>query len=233
MARKSTPKRSARKRSAAPRPNPADPARERIIAAFMALLAENPFEQIELADVAQRAGVSLSQLRDEFGSLFAIFSAKVKEIDRIVLDGVDPDLAEEPARERLFDVLMRRLEALSPHRAALRSLMNSAMRNPGLAFALNNLAVRTQRWMLTAAGIDTAGPRGLMRAQGLALLFGSVLRTFLDDDDPGLSRTMASLDRELERGHRWSSFLDDLCALPRACMRRCRRRRGGEEPIAA
>jgi AcrR family transcriptional regulator len=199
--------------------------RERIIAAFLGLLSENPYEQIGLADVASRAGVSLSQLREEFGSLLAIFAAHVKEIDRVVLDGVDPELAEEPARERLFDVLMRRLEALKPHRAAMRSLMRSGMRNPGLAFALNGLAVRSQRWMLTAANIDASGPKGGMRAQGLALLFACVLRTFVDDDDPNLSRTMAALDRELERGQRWSGFLDDLCAIPEACARRRSRRR--------
>jgi len=233
MARKS--KRPARKTAAAPRlrANATETPRERIVSAFMGLLAENPFEQIGLADVASRAGVTLSELREEFGSLLAILGAHVKEIDRIVLDGVDPDLAEEPARERLFDVLMRRLEALTPYRAAIRSLTRSAMRNPGLAFALNGLAVRSQRWMLTAANIDNLGTKGLMRAQGLAVLFACALRTFVDDDDPNLSRTMAELDRELERGQRWSGFLDDVCSVPASCLRRGRRRRGRHRDEAA
>jgi AcrR family transcriptional regulator len=231
MARKS--KRSARKKVAPARPAATESPRERVIAAFMALLAENPFEQIGLAAVAARAEISLSALREEFGSLLAILAAQMKEIDRIVLDGVDPDLAEEPARERLFDVLMRRLEALTPHRAAIRSLTRSAMRNPGLAFAINGLAVTSQRWMLTAANIDTSGIKGVMRAQGLAVLFACVLRTFVDDDDPNLSRTMAELDRELERGQRWSGFLDDVCSVPASCFRRGRRRRGRDEAVAA
>ena len=86
-------------------------------------------------------------------------------------------MVEEPPRERLFDVLMRRLEAMAPHREAVRSLLRSAMRNPPLALALNGFAARSQQWMLTAAGINASGPRGMVRAQGLALLFGSVLRT--------------------------------------------------------
>jgi len=44
-----------------------------------------------------------------------------------------------------------------------------------------------------------------------ALMFARVLRTFIDDDDPGLARTMATLDRALARGQRWVGFLDDLC----------------------
>jgi AcrR family transcriptional regulator len=183
------------------------------MSAFMALLTEKPFGDIGLAEVARRAGVSLVQLRDQFASTGAILSAHVKEIDRQVLAGGNGDMEEEPPRERLFEILMRRIEALTPHKAAVRSLAHSAYRDPSLAFALNGLAVRSQQWMLTAADINAAGPRGAIRAQGLACLFARVLRVWLDDDDPGLARTMAALDRELARGQRWSNFLDDLCRL--------------------
>ncbi len=151
-------------------------------------------------------------------------------------------MAEEPPRERLFDVLMRRLEAMAPHRDAVRSLMRSARRNPPLALALNRLAVRSQQWMLTAAGINASGPRGMVRAQGLALLFASVLREWTRDEDAGLARTMAALDRALARGQRFSGFLDVLSHIPsRLCRLRPGRRRGrnagnedmGDEETAA
>jgi len=146
-------------------------------------------------------------------------------------------MADEPPRERLFDVLMRRIEAMAPYREATRSLMKSAACNPGLAFALNGLAVRSQTWMMTAANIDAAGPRGMIRAQGLAALFASVLRTWVDDEDEGLARTMAALDRALARGQRWSGFLDGLSRIPQ-CVGRSRRRRrrpqaDDEETVAA
>ena len=205
--------------------------RDRIIDAFMALLAEKPVEQIGLAEIAKGARVSLSDLRGAFDSPLAILAAYVKQIDRAVLAGDDADMAEEPPRERLFDVLMRRIELLAPHKAAVRSLMRSAVRNPGLALALQGLGLRSQQWMLTAADIGAAGPRGFLRAQGLALLFASVLRTWVDDDDPGLARTMAALDRALARGQRWSGLLDELCRIPSyACRMRSRRRRPADDP---
>ena len=214
-----------------PLPDLTGPARERIVAAFLALLAEHPFEEIGFADIAGRASVSLAELRQEFGAKLPILAAFIKDIDRKVLAGGDADMAEEPRREQLFDVLMRRLEALAPHKAAIRSLLRSARRRPGLALALNGLAVRSQQWMLTAANIDAAGPRGIVRAQGVALLFAGVLRTFVDDEDEGLARTMAALDRALARGQRWSGFLNDLCRLaPRGrCLSRFRRRRRDED----
>jgi AcrR family transcriptional regulator len=207
--------------------------RERVIAAFMALLAEKPFERIGFAEIAQRARISLSELRGLFGSTLAILAAQVTETDRTVLAGGDADMVEEPPRERLFDVLMRRLDLLEPHKAAVRSLMRSAARNPGLGLALNGLAVRSQQWMLTAADIGSAGPRGMLRAQGLALLFASVLRTWVEDDDPGHARTMAALDRALARGQRWSGLLDEALRLSACVGGRGRRRDRSDEQSAA
>ena len=230
---------SARKTSAPPsgrQPAPPVGDREKIIAAFLTLLADKPIERIGFAEIAEASGVSLAQLRGEFPSTLAILAAHMKSIDRAVLSEDFSDVAEEPARERLFDVLMRRMEILAPHREAARSLMRSARRNPPLALALNSLAVRSQQWMLTAAGIGASGPRGMIRAQGLAALFGGVLRTWIHDDDPGLARTMAALDRALARGQRFVGLIEDLCRIPaRLCRLRPRRRRGesSEDTAAA
>jgi AcrR family transcriptional regulator len=218
---------------------PADTSvRGQIIAAFMALLAERPIEEIGFSDIAARAGISLADLRVEFGSALAILAAYSKDLDRRVLAGGDADMAQEPARERLFDVLMRRLEAMAPHRDAIHSLMRSAPRNPPLALALNSIAVRSQQWMLTAADIPASGPIGMIRAQGLALLFARVLRTFVRDEDESLPRTMAALDRALGRGQRYAEMLDGASRFsPTRCIRnrRSRRRdeRGDDEPVAA
>ena len=209
--------------------------RDKAVDALMALLAEQNFEQIGLAEVAGRAGLKLSQLRAEFGSTLAIVAAHIKDIDSAGLAGGD-DMTDEPPRERLFDVLMHRLEALAPYKESARSLLRSARRNPGLAFALNAMAVRSQHWMLEAAGISAAGPKGALRSQGAALMFARVLGVWLHDDDPALDRTMAALDRGLSSAERWAGFLDDLCCIPAALCRGPRRRkrhRDEEEAEAA
>ncbi len=221
MARK--PKR-ARKAPTAPPPRGASD-RDKAVDALMALLAEHSFAEIGLAEVAGRAGIKLSQLRAEFGSTLAILAAHIKDIDRIVLAGGDADMAEENPRDRLFDVLMCRLEALAPYKASTRSLMRSARRNAGLALALNALATRSQRWMLEAAGIGAHGPKGALRAQGAALMFARVLAVWVNDEEEGLDRTMAALDRGLASAERWSGFLDDLMCIPAAICRGPRRRR--------
>jgi AcrR family transcriptional regulator len=199
--------------------------RDKAIAALMELLAEQSFEEIGLAEVAGSAGIKLSQLRAEFGSTLAILGAHTKDIDKTVLAGGDADMAEETPRDRLFDVLMRRLEALAPYKEAVRSIMRSARRHPGLALALNAMAVRSQKWMLEAAGIGAHGPRGALRAQGAALMFAGVLTVWVDDEEEGLDRTMAALDRGLASAGRWDGFVGDLLSIPKCILRGPRRRR--------
>lgn len=207
--------------------------RDKAIQAFLELLSERRFEDIGLAEVAGRAGLKLSQLRAEFGSTLAIYAAHVKAVDEAVLEDASGETAgemsEEPARDRLFDVLMRRLEELAPHKEAVRSMLASARRNPALAFAMNGIAVRSQKWMLEAAGISTSGPRGALRAQAAALLFARVVGVWLDDEEEGLNRTMAALDRGLASAERWDGFLGDLCALP--CALRGARQRHRRRPL--
>lgn len=233
MARKS---KRARRAPASPPPSRGGSDRDKAVDALMTLLADHSFEEIGLAEVADKAGLKLSQLRAEFGSVLAIYAQHIKDIDRTVLAGGDEDMADEAARERLFDVLMRRLEAMAPYKEAVRSMLISTRRRPGLGLALNAMAVRSQTWMLEAAGISTAGPRGALRAQGAALLFARVLSVWVDEEDENLDRSMAALDRGLAAAERWSGFLNDLCAIPAFVLRgprRRRRSRNKEEPEAA
>src|SRR5258708_26897253 len=117
-----------------------NPHRDKIIEAFLALVAEKPFEKIDLAAVAEKAGVSLADMRGEFGSTFDIVSAFIRETDRKVLAGGEGEDAEATARDRLFDVLMRRFEALQSHREPVRSLVRSPDRHPRFSLPLTMLA---------------------------------------------------------------------------------------------
>lgn len=209
-------------------------AREKILGAFLTLLAEKRFERIELSEVAKLANVTLADLRGEFGSTFDMVAAFMRETDKKVLAGdeqltLDPEMPEQSARDRLFEVLMRRFEALSPYREAIRSLYRSARTNPQLAMGLNKLAVRSQQWMLSSAGVGSSGLIGGMRAQALAGFFARAMQTWLDDEDPGLARTMAALDRQLASAERLAGFAREMCRFVPGC--RPRRRSSYREEV--
>ncbi len=149
-------------------------------------------------------------------------------------------MKDEPVREKLFDILMRRLETHTPHKAAIRSLLRSSFRDPPLALAMNGLVARSMSWMLTAAGISTAGPRGIVRRKGLALSYARVVSTWAEDDDLVWPKPCRRLIAKLARGQQLSGFLDALLAIPDRLQRgrwRARRHRdpkpGDDDIIAA
>ncbi|GLK67798.1 TetR/AcrR family transcriptional regulator [Hansschlegelia plantiphila] len=195
---------------ASPQPKPIGDPREKIVDALFALLVEKSWANIGLYDVAARAGVSLAELRGLFPSKGAILAGFVRKIDLDVLANDTRDMADEPARERIFDVLMRRFEALAPYRDALRTVRDGLRTDPLGAAAMNQLAVSSMQWMLAAAGVQEAGPLGTARAQALVLIIARVFATFLNDPDEGLARTMKALDEELRKAERWARRAEDV-----------------------
>jgi AcrR family transcriptional regulator len=199
--------------------------RGRIVDALLALAAERPWPEVTLEALAERAGVTLGALRAAYDGRLAVFADFVRATDEKVLAGLDPDLVNEAPRERLFDVLFARLEQLKPHRQAIRNIGRAAARDPLLAAELNRIAVCSMGWMLAAAGISSTGGAGLLRSQGLALVWTRVLRVWLDDEDAGLARTMAELDKRLRQAERAAVRLDRLARVFRP-PRKKRRRSG-------
>lgn len=191
---------------------PADP-RKLVVAALFRLAARRPWDEIELGDIAAEAGVSLAAMRNLFPSKLAILGGLTKIVDEAVLAGTSGDLAGEPARERMFDLVMRRLDALTPYKEGLRRVVPLLRRDPLALAALNRSSVNSWRYLLASAGISTEDALGHVRVQGAVLLMARVLDTWLDDDEPELSRTMARLDRELKTANWVLSRAEDVYRL--------------------
>jgi AcrR family transcriptional regulator len=191
---------------------PAD-ARGKIVEALMELAAERRFEDISVRDICKSAGVSLADFRDAFPSKGAVLAGFSRRIDRAVLAQNGEELPDESARERLFDILMRRLEAMAPYREGVREAAAWLRREPAAALAMNQVVMSSMRFMLEAAGIEAEGAAGLIKLQGLALAWARIVQVWLDDDEPALSKTMAELDRVLTRGERAAAGVDRLSAL--------------------
>lgn len=187
--------------------------KDAIVAALLELAGERNWEDISLTEIATRANVSLSTFRECFPSKGAILSGFVRKIDKEVLDGLPVLAADEPPKERLFDVLMRRLDVLAPYKMGVEGILEWTSRDPLAAAAVNKLMLNSMRFMLEAAGIDSEGPVGALKLQGLVIAWWRVLQTWLTDDDPGLAVTMATLDRELTRGGKLVARAEDLTRL--------------------
>jgi AcrR family transcriptional regulator len=203
--------------------------REAALDAFLGLIAERGFAGVSLRDVAATAGLGIAELYRLYPDKVALVAAFQSRIDAAVLAGTaaesDP---EETARDRLFDVMMRRYDALKANRIAWRAIREAVQRDPLLALSLARSGMRSMAAMLEAAGIASDGVSGALRQNGLIMVHADVSRTFARDDSEDLSMTMAALDSRLKRAERWSQFIDKYTS-----SRRARDRDGTAEPLAS
>lgn len=201
--------------------------KKKIIEATLSLADDKPWDGFGMAEIAKKAKVPLGELRQHFGSRTAILVAFMRQLDREVLDAPDEGMEDSSPRDRVFDIIMRRLELLEPHKQAMRNIVEGVRNDPTAWPWIGGTTIASQRWMLIGAGLEPSGARGEIRVRGLAMVYWSALRTWLEDDDPGMARTMSVLDRQLRRGETWLKRIDgpvmllgSMGALARSMLRR-------------
>lgn len=173
---------------------------DHVIDTAMKLAAERGWSDLSLAEIAAEAGVPLSKVYPIYASKQDILAAFSRRIDAVVLaEELSAEEMDEPARDRLFDVMMRRFDALSPYREALANILHDGLRHPLDGLAATPQLARSMRWMLEAAGLGATGLRGACRVKGLSAIHLATLRVWLRDDTADLSKTMAALDGHLRR----------------------------------
>jgi len=171
---------------------------DRVLRAAMDLAATEGWGTVTTEAVARRAKLRPEQVAERHGSRRAIVAALAARADRAMIAGeaADPAL---PWRDRLFEVLMRRFEALAPYRPGLKSVLNEAPRRP-CESALGARGVgRAMGKAVEAAGFAPRSPKGLAAGLLAGAVYVGVLRRFVEDDSPDLAPTMAALDRRLRQ----------------------------------
>lgn len=185
-----------RARKSSTRPRPTEDARSRLIAAALDLAGEKGWRRLGMGDIARAANVPLGEAYAVFRTKPALLAGFTRQVNESVLSGED---ADGTPRERLFELLMRRFDALKPHRSALKAIARDSIGDPAALCAVP-IGLNAMAWMLEAAGVSAEGWRGRARCLALAGAYAATLRTFLADDSEDLARTMAALDRRLKSG---------------------------------
>ncbi len=177
----------------------------RIPEAAMGLAAEIGWAHVGLQELAETLGVSLLELYEyveDKGDVLVLFG---RMIDRRVLAEVE--CSEEPVRDRLFDVLMERYDALNDYREGVLSVLESFCFDPKQAVISAPHLCRSMSWMLEAAGVETGGVRGAIKVAGLTAVYLKVLRVWRDDSSPDMGKVMAALDKDLGRVEQVAAYL--------------------------
>ncbi len=153
------------------------------------------WQELNLVEAGQDAGLDIVRLRRRFPNRGAVLVRFGAQADGKALSGVPSGTP----RERLFDILMNRFEALQVHREGVRALLSALQTDPATSMLLYAGTLRSMKWLLEGAGVPATGLSGGLRVHGLMALWLYGLRAWEQDDSPDLSGTMAAVDRGLDR----------------------------------
>jgi len=174
---------------------------ERLIAALWRVIAAHGWPGLSMRRLAAEAGVEVATLRERFPTRLDVLLLHGRMMDQAVLAGTIPGQGGS-ARDRIFDVLMRRLDAMQPHREGILRLFEDMRRDPALALALAPHIGIAMRWMLEAAEVEAKSCEARLLALGLAGVWLATIRAWAGDDSPDMGATMAALDSALDRAER-------------------------------
>jgi ubiquinone biosynthesis protein COQ9 len=193
--------------------------REKVIAATLRLAAAKGWKALGLDEIANEAGVNLRELRNEFCAKSQILAAFTRAVDDAVLEQIKPAAAGDTQHDRLFDVIMTRFETLNPYKEGVKRIIKDLPFEPGAAAFQILPALGSQYWMLSAAGVNAGALSGAWRVPGAAAAYASAFKVWLEDEDPGLAKTMAALDKRLRRGEGLARRCEDVCEAGRLLFR--------------
>ena len=170
---------------------------------------EKGWLRLTLTDLAAALELTLVELRAMIDSKYDLISALNRQVDEAVLqECASIDLNDSP-RDRLFEVMMARFDALTPYRDALGMMAFSARSDFRLAAMTHKHLQRSMGWMLEAAGLGEGGLRGKFRQNGLTVVYIRASMAWLKDDSEDLSATMKALDQALEDAERWANSVEN------------------------
>lgn len=182
-------------------------ARDKLIDAALYVAARDGWRRLTMFAVADVAGMTPGEALTHFRHKQSLLAGFVARIDNQMLDASRTPMPDETPRDRLFDALMRRFDALQPHRKAVGRIVRDLPSLPLSAACHLKSLHRSMCLTLEACGIGANGCAGQLRAKGLGGVYANALRVWLDDDSEDLAATMAALDRGLMSAERLAAIL--------------------------
>jgi hypothetical protein len=166
------------------------------------LAAGQPWDQITLSDLCAQCGLTLVDCARATVTKAHVAAYLDAAIDQAMLASQSKVDRSQSVRDRLFDVLMSRFDALEDNRNAWMSILSADNRDMMSSLARRARRARSAAWALEASGVNAGDMRGAGRVVGLARILRLVETVWLSDSSE-LAKTMARLDQELRKGEEW------------------------------
>ena len=174
---------------------------KQIIEIFLELLVEKGWASTTVEDVAHRLSLPMNEIiallpsKERGFSLLASY-AEDEVFNQLRLE----EIAQYSEKERAMEVLLTKLEAMSPFKVFLKYLRANflSLTEVSLPFAMAELSSLER--ILGYYGFNQSSLLSELKRKGLFGVYLLAMDTWLKDETPDLAPTLAKLDSLLSKG---------------------------------
>lgn len=181
-----------------------------LIDTTLSLAGELGWPSVTLQLIGKTANVPLSEVSAIFSSKWDILEAFRERTDLLLTAGKSANLSGQSAKDRLFDILMARIEIIEPWKAGIGSIARHAVAQPITGIRLFTSLNKSMECMIEHVNAKIQGPGKLIQSRGLTLIYLLVLRRWIGDHSSDLGPTMAELNERLISA---DQLLSRICGL--------------------
>jgi hypothetical protein len=171
--------------------------------AAVALAGDTPWATLTLSDLCAHADVLLADCAQARITKAHVAARLDSDLDQAMLRATSKMDRTQGVRDRLFDALMARFDAMEENRAAWVSILDGEVGDGLARIARRARRARSGAWALEASGVTASDMAGAGRVLGLARIL-RLAEAAWHGDGPDLAKTMARLDQELRKGEAWA-----------------------------
>lgn len=175
----------------------------KITKAILLKIARQRFQEIgwkafSFEDLALLSGASLAQIYAIFPSKEDIYLAFTHQINQETLEQVHlEDLTS--LKERLFELIVCRLECLDPYRLVIQEIYDSSIRDPCQCIFITRNIKKNLLWMMRVSGCRSKGFSQILFLNTFFSLYIVTFYKWLQDQTKDKAQTLSFLDQSLTR----------------------------------
>lgn len=168
---------------------------EQGLLAALDLAATKPWSELTLGEIAAKAGLTLNDFHG-VATRESLADAVDAHFDRAM--SAEAIATDDLPRERLFEVIMLRFEAMEDYRDGLKSLLRYRETQPSILVRLPAARAASARWALASAGLDDdSGAPLSLKVLAIAFVIARTERAWRKETSGDFALTMAALDKSL------------------------------------
>ncbi|MFN7662237.1 MAG: hypothetical protein ACK5PQ_00705 [Alphaproteobacteria bacterium] len=174
---------------------------KQIIETFLTFLMEKGWNHTTLEDVANTLNVSIGEIQNILPQKEKIFHLLASEVESSVYSELqDPDIVVYAEKDQVMEILVTKLEAMTPFKVFLKYLRNNFLSHTEISIPFAMAELASLEKILAHYQINQNNLLGELKRKAIFGVYLLAMDTWVQDESPDLAPTLAKLDRLLSKG---------------------------------